>query len=80
MYVTGKFGCYLRGSIDFAGYSHKPEEFASLDDMANGVKVLALTLAKLASSPHTPLQPENFSNDRNSAVFYLSSNARFQNI
>ncbi|KAL8104987.1 ureidoglycolate hydrolase [Apium graveolens] len=32
----------------YRGYSHKPEEFASLDDMANGVKVLALTLAKLS--------------------------------
>ncbi|XP_021897039.1 ureidoglycolate hydrolase [Carica papaya] len=33
----------------YKGYSHKPEEYASPQDMANGVKVLALTLAKLAS-------------------------------
>lgn len=32
----------------YKGYSHKPEEFASLEDMANGVKVLALTLSKLS--------------------------------
>ncbi|XP_022147423.1 ureidoglycolate hydrolase [Momordica charantia] len=32
----------------YKGYSHKPEEFASAKDMANGVKVLALTLAKLS--------------------------------
>jgi ureidoglycolate amidohydrolase len=31
-----------------AGYSHKPEEYASQEDMANGVKVLALTMAKLS--------------------------------
>ncbi|ONK64422.1 uncharacterized protein A4U43_C07F25730 [Asparagus officinalis] len=30
------------------GYSHKPEEYASMEDIANGVKVLALTLAKLS--------------------------------
>ncbi|KDO45907.1 hypothetical protein CISIN_1g0484611mg, partial [Citrus sinensis] len=30
------------------GYSHKPEEYASCEDMENGVKVLALTLAKLS--------------------------------
>ncbi|KAJ8765368.1 hypothetical protein K2173_012065 [Erythroxylum novogranatense] len=29
--------------------SHKPEEYASIEDIANGVKVLALTLAKLSS-------------------------------
>jgi len=29
-----------------SGYSHKPEEYASPEDMANGVKVLALTMAK----------------------------------
>ncbi|XP_025808669.1 probable ureidoglycolate hydrolase isoform X1 [Panicum hallii] len=29
-------------------YSHKPEEYASPEDMANGVKVLALTMAKLS--------------------------------
>ncbi|WCJ23953.1 Ureidoglycolate hydrolase [Euphorbia peplus] len=33
----------------YKGYSHKPEEYASREDMANGVKVLALTLAKLSS-------------------------------
>ncbi|KAI5649386.1 hypothetical protein M9H77_35391 [Catharanthus roseus] len=32
----------------YKGYSHKPEEFASMDNIANGVKVLALTLAKLS--------------------------------
>ncbi|XP_058105505.1 ureidoglycolate hydrolase [Magnolia sinica] len=32
----------------YKGYSHKPEEFASIDDIANGVKVLALTMAKLS--------------------------------
>ncbi|TVU49302.1 hypothetical protein EJB05_00610 [Eragrostis curvula] len=30
------------------GYSHKPEEYASPEDMANGVKVLALAMAKLS--------------------------------
>lgn len=34
--------------IGIAGYSHKPEEYASIEDIANGVKVLALTLAKLS--------------------------------
>lgn len=32
----------------YKGYSHKPEEYASAEDMGNGVKVLALTLAKLS--------------------------------
>ncbi|XVF28677.1 hypothetical protein REPUB_Repub15cG0050900 [Reevesia pubescens] len=32
----------------YKGYSHKPEEYASNQDIANGVKVLALTLAKLS--------------------------------
>lgn len=32
----------------YKGYSHKPEEYASPEDMANGVKVLALTMAKLS--------------------------------
>ncbi|KAJ0034053.1 hypothetical protein Pint_24666 [Pistacia integerrima] len=32
----------------YKGYSHKPEEYASGQDIANGVKVLALTLAKLS--------------------------------
>ncbi|XP_072956733.1 ureidoglycolate hydrolase [Typha angustifolia] len=32
----------------YKGYSHKPEEYASMEDIANGVKVLALTLAKLS--------------------------------
>ncbi|KAI3503260.1 hypothetical protein L1887_31699 [Cichorium endivia] len=31
-------------------YSHKPEEYASPDDIANGVKLLALTLAKLSTN------------------------------
>nr|XP_004247652.3 ureidoglycolate hydrolase [Solanum lycopersicum] len=34
----------------YKGYSHKPEEFSSVEDIANGVKVLALTLAKLSLS------------------------------
>ncbi|OIT22428.1 PREDICTED: ureidoglycolate hydrolase [Nicotiana attenuata] len=34
----------------YKGYSHKPEEFSSVGDIANGVKVLALTLAKLSLS------------------------------
>ncbi|XP_061371222.1 ureidoglycolate hydrolase [Gastrolobium bilobum] len=32
----------------YKGYSHKPEEFANIQDMSNGVKTLALTLAKLS--------------------------------
>ncbi|KAF8388188.1 hypothetical protein HHK36_026854 [Tetracentron sinense] len=32
----------------YKGYSHKPEEYASIEDIANGVKVLALTLTKLS--------------------------------
>ncbi|KAI4317966.1 hypothetical protein L6164_025786 [Bauhinia variegata] len=32
----------------YKGYSHKPEEFSSIQDISNGVKVLALTLAKLS--------------------------------
>ncbi|PSR92903.1 Ureidoglycolate hydrolase [Actinidia chinensis var. chinensis] len=32
----------------YKGFSHKPEEFASKEDIANGVKVLALTVAKLS--------------------------------
>ncbi|CAN8232604.1 unnamed protein product [Cochlearia groenlandica] len=32
----------------YKGYSHKPEEYSSLEDMANGVKVLSLTLSKLS--------------------------------
>ncbi|CAI9118272.1 OLC1v1019815C1 [Oldenlandia corymbosa var. corymbosa] len=34
----------------YKGYSHKPEEYSSITDIANGVKVLALTLAKLSIS------------------------------
>ncbi|XP_057783284.1 ureidoglycolate hydrolase [Salvia miltiorrhiza] len=34
----------------YKGYSHKPEEFAAPQDIANGVRVLALTLAKLSVS------------------------------
>ncbi|KAK6122709.1 hypothetical protein DH2020_043545 [Rehmannia glutinosa] len=34
----------------YKGYSHKPEEFAAPQDVANGVRVLALTLAKLSTS------------------------------
>ncbi|EFH38691.1 predicted protein [Arabidopsis lyrata subsp. lyrata] len=32
----------------YKGYSHKPEEYSSPEDMANGVKVLSLALAKLS--------------------------------
>ncbi|XP_047334227.1 ureidoglycolate hydrolase [Impatiens glandulifera] len=32
----------------YKGYSHKPEEYSSAEDLGNGVKVLALTLAKLS--------------------------------
>lgn len=32
----------------YKGYSHKPEEYASIQDIANGVQLLALTLAKLS--------------------------------
>lgn len=32
----------------YKGYSHKPEEHSSIQDITNGVKVLALTLAKLS--------------------------------
>ncbi|KAK4478164.1 hypothetical protein RD792_017446 [Penstemon davidsonii] len=32
------------------GYSHKPEEFSAIEDIGNGVRVLALTLAKLSIS------------------------------
>ncbi|KAK6145983.1 hypothetical protein DH2020_019852 [Rehmannia glutinosa] len=34
----------------YKGYSHKPEEFAAPQDVANGVRVLVLTLAKLSTS------------------------------
>lgn len=34
----------------YKGYSHKPEEYASPEDIANGVKVLALTLANLSQN------------------------------
>jgi ureidoglycolate amidohydrolase len=30
------------------GFSHRPDEFSSEEDIANGVRVLALTLARLA--------------------------------
>ncbi|OWM68180.1 ureidoglycolate hydrolase [Punica granatum] len=32
----------------FKGYSHRPEEFSLIEDISNGVKVLALTLAQLS--------------------------------
>lgn len=35
-------------TFGFAGYSHKPEEYSSIENISNGVKVLALTLAKLS--------------------------------
>lgn len=34
----------------YKGYSHKPEEYAAPHDIANGVRTLALTLAKLSVS------------------------------
>jgi len=34
----------------YKGYSHRPDEYASIDDISNGVKVLAVTLAKLSSN------------------------------
>ncbi|KAL1561809.1 ureidoglycolate amidohydrolase [Salvia divinorum] len=34
----------------YKGYSHKPEEFAAPQDIANGVRVLALTFSKLSVS------------------------------
>ncbi|XP_021752100.1 ureidoglycolate hydrolase-like [Chenopodium quinoa] len=34
----------------YKGYSHKPEEYSAPEDLTNGVKVLALTLAKLSLS------------------------------
>ncbi|KAJ4844599.1 hypothetical protein Tsubulata_011020 [Turnera subulata] len=34
----------------YKGHSHKPEEYASSQDIENGVKVLFLTLAKLSST------------------------------
>ncbi|GAB2294560.1 hypothetical protein Dimus_028765 [Dionaea muscipula] len=34
----------------YKGYSHRPDEHASAKDLVNGVKVLALTLAKLSLS------------------------------
>ncbi|XP_057958185.1 ureidoglycolate hydrolase [Malania oleifera] len=34
----------------YKGYSHKPEEYASIENIENGVKVLALALAKLSLS------------------------------
>jgi acetylornithine deacetylase/succinyl-diaminopimelate desuccinylase-like protein len=43
----GKLSKYLH-QFGSAGYSHKPEEYASIQDIANGIKVLALTLAKLS--------------------------------
>ncbi|KAG4954492.1 putative ureidoglycolate hydrolase [Glycine soja] len=33
----------------YKGYNHKPKEFATIEDMSNGVNVSALTLAKLSS-------------------------------
>ncbi|XP_002981561.2 probable ureidoglycolate hydrolase [Selaginella moellendorffii] len=34
----------------YRGYSHRPDEHATLEDMANGVRVLALALSKLSSN------------------------------
>jgi acetylornithine deacetylase/succinyl-diaminopimelate desuccinylase-like protein len=33
------------------GWSHRPDEFASAEDIERGVKALALTLARLAGAP-----------------------------
>jgi ureidoglycolate amidohydrolase len=33
------------------GYSHRPDEFAAPEDMADGIRVLALALAQLAECP-----------------------------
>jgi ureidoglycolate amidohydrolase len=33
----------------YKGYSHRPDEFASLEDMTKGVQVLSLTLKRLSS-------------------------------
>lgn len=33
----------------YKGYSHRPDEFASVEDMTKGVQVLALTLSRLSS-------------------------------
>lgn len=33
----------------YKGYSHRPDEFASIEDLSNGVKVLALSLLALSS-------------------------------
>ena len=33
----------------FKGYSHRPDEFSSTEQIKNGVAVLAQTLAKLAA-------------------------------
>jgi ureidoglycolate amidohydrolase len=35
------------------GYSHRPDEFASEEDIKNGVGVLALTMAKLSGGQWT---------------------------
>ncbi|XP_024384568.1 ureidoglycolate hydrolase [Physcomitrium patens] len=34
----------------YKGYSHRPDEFSSVEDMAKGVQVLALTLLQLSST------------------------------
>eukprot|EP01018_Ginkgo_biloba_P010624 Gb_19267 [translate_table: standard] len=34
----------------YKGYSHRPDEYASIEHISNGVKVLALTLSKLSLS------------------------------
>ena len=40
------------------GWSHRPDEFASAEDIEMGVKALALTLAKLAGSAETESHSE----------------------
>lgn len=34
----------------YKGYSHRPDEFSSVEDMTKGVQVLALTMSHLASA------------------------------
>lgn len=40
----------------FKGYSHRPDEFSSAEQMAAGVRVLAMTLAELSLRSDTHLE------------------------
>ena len=40
------------------GWSHRPDEYASLEDIERGVSALAIALAKLAGSAADPLKTE----------------------